>query len=166
LAENPQPLILKGWKVLAHPLFLDQIEAAIAKVEKSRQKHPEKYLSKNAAKHLRALRKVAFDVIPADPTLSVYRQGVSLGGSHKNWFRAKFQQQYRLFFRYNAESKTIILAWVNDESCLRAYNSKTDAYTIFQNMLGKGNPPNDWESLLSEANAEAERLMKIIRPPQ
>ena len=31
-----------------------------------------------------------------------YRQGGTLGDDRKHWFRAKFLQQYRLFFRYRA----------------------------------------------------------------
>ena len=49
-----------------------------------------------------------------------YRKGGTLGDEHKHWFRAKFFQQYRLFFRYHGPSKVIVLAWVNDEDTKRA----------------------------------------------
>ena len=61
---------------------------------------------------------LTFAVIPQDFTLREYRQGSTLGDKHKHWFRAKFFQQYRLFFRYHAESKIIVYAWVNDEKML------------------------------------------------
>jgi toxin YhaV len=48
-----------------------------------------------------------------------------------HWFRAKFFQQYRLFFRYHRESRIIIYAWVNDEESKRAYESASDAYRTF-----------------------------------
>lgn len=48
-----------------------------------------------------------------------------------HWFRAKFFQQYRLFFCYHQASKIIVYAWVNIEATLRAYDSKTDAYQVF-----------------------------------
>jgi toxin YhaV len=79
--------------------------------------------------------------------LPEYRQGATLGDEHRHWFRAKFFQQYRLFFRFHVESKIIVYAWVNDENTKRAYDSKTDTYNIFTKMLKKGHPPSDWESL-------------------
>lgn len=33
----------------------------------------------------------------------------------RHWFRAKFFQQYRLFFRYHRAQRIIVYAWVNDE---------------------------------------------------
>ena len=61
---------------------------------------------------------------------------------------AKFFQQYRLFFRFHLEKKIIIYTWVNDENTKRAYDKKTDAYTVFKKMLKNGNPPNNWDDLL------------------
>lgn len=156
------PLVINGWSLFAHPLFLNQIEELESQVEKLRKKDPVKYLKKNATKRLAAISKLAFEVIPQDPTLREYRQGSTLGDKHKHWFRAKFFQQYRLFFRYHAESKIIVYAWVNDEKNKRAYNSKTDAYKVFEKMLANGHPPGDWDSLLKEAIAESDRLDKIL----
>jgi toxin YhaV len=92
--------------------------------------------------------KLMLEVIPQDPERTEYRQGETLGPKYKNWFRAKFFQQYRLFFRYNKESRIIIFAWVNDDQTKRAYDSKTDAYRVFRKMLDSGNPPDDWDELL------------------
>jgi toxin YhaV len=105
---------------------------------------------------------LAFDIIPQDPTRSDYRQGTTLGDDYKHWFRAKFFQQYRLFFRYHQEAKIIVFAWVNDENSKRAYNSNTDAYRVFQKMLETGRPPDDWNALLKEAKAETNRLKEAI----
>lgn len=156
------PLVVNGWSLFAHPLFLHQVEELEAQVEKLRQKDPTKYLKKNATKRLAAISKLAFEVIPQDPTLTEYRQGSTLGDQHKHWFRAKFFQQYRLFFRYHAESKIIVYAWVNDEKNKRAYKSKTDAYKVFQKMLANGQPPGSWNRLLKEAIAASDRLDKIL----
>ncbi|WP_287751309.1 type II toxin-antitoxin system YhaV family toxin, partial [Microcystis sp. M046S1] len=71
-------------------------------------------------KRLAAIAKLAFDTIPHDQTSSAYRLGTTLGDDYKHWFRAKFFQQYRLFFRYHEESKIILFAWVNDENSKRA----------------------------------------------
>jgi toxin YhaV len=154
--------VINGWNIFAHPLFLNQLEDILMQVENLRQKYPQDYKKKNATKRLAAIVKLAFDVIPQDPTLSDYRQGTTLGDDYKHWFRAKFFQQYRLFFRYHQESKIIVFAWVNDENSKRAYDSKTDAYQVFKKMLESGNPPDDWNDLLKEAESETNRLEKAI----
>ena len=109
---------------------------------------------------LAAIRKLIFEVIPQDPGRAEFRQGKALGEQHTHWFRAKFFQQYRLFFRYHASSKIIVYAWVNDASTLRAYESKSDAYRVFRRMLDSGNPPDDWETLLVEAERAKERFRR------
>ena len=91
------------------------------------------------------------------------RQGGTLGDVDKHWFRAKFFQQYRLFFRYHAPSRIIVSAWVNDEDTRRAYESADDAYRVFRRMLGTGHPPDSWEALLAEARAEAVRLQQLAQ---
>jgi toxin YhaV len=159
--SNNQPLIINGWNIFAHFLFLDQLEALLQQVEGLRQKYPNDYKQKNATKRLAAIAKLAFEVIPQDPTRSEYRQGTTLGNDYKHWFRAKFFQQYRLFFRYHLESKIIILAWVNDDISKRAYESNTDAYRVFKKMLESGHPPNDWNDLLKKAKDETHRLARL-----
>ena len=150
---------VNGWTVYAHPLFLDQLETMIASVEKARKKDPKGYKKKRAAKLLAAVLKVAFEDIPSDPTRDVYRQGSTLGEDYKHWFRAKFLQQFRLFFRYqqSASAKLIVVAWVNDASTLRAYESANDAYAVFRKMLDRGNPPDTWNELLSAASSGESR---------
>jgi toxin YhaV len=128
-----------------------------------RQKYPQDYKHKNATKRLAAIAKLAFDVIPQDPTRSDYRQGDTLGDDYKHWFRAKFFQQYRLFFRYHQEAKIIVFAWVNDENSKRAYDSKTDAYRIFKKMLESGIPPDNWDDLLKDAKGETNRLDQAVQ---
>jgi len=159
MTQSPTvPLVVNGWAIFAHPLFLDQLEAVIKQVEVHRQKDPVGYVRKNASKRLAAIAKLAFEVIPQDPGRTEYRQGNTLGEEHKHWFRAKFFQQYRLFFRYHMESKIIVYAWVNDEDTKRAYDNGDDAYRVFRKMLENERPPNDWQTLLSEAQMHTERL--------
>ena len=157
-----QPLVINGWNIFAHSLFLNQVEELLIQVECLRQKYPQDYKKKNATKRLAAISKLAFDVIPEDPTRSDYRQVTTLGDDYKHWFRAKFFQQYRLFFRYHQEGKIIVFAWVNDENSKRAYDSNTDAYRVFQKMLNSGYPPNNWDDLLKEAKEEINRLENVI----
>ncbi|MGZ8218579.1 type II toxin-antitoxin system YhaV family toxin [Methylomagnum sp.] len=156
--SHPSPITFNGWTIFAHPLFLEQVEALIGQVEALKRKDPTGYVKKNASKRLAAIAKLAFDVIPQEPGRVEYRQGNTLGEAHRHWHRAKFFQQYRLFFRYHAASKVIVYVWVNDEDIKRAYQSSDDAYRIFRKMLESGHPPGDWSQLLAEARAESERL--------
>jgi toxin YhaV len=137
-AADP-PLVIMGWSVFAHPQFLSSLESLVAQVDRLRAKDPKGYTAENATKRLAAILKLAFEIIPRDPTRPDYRQGATLGDEYKHWFRAKFFQQYRLFFRYHRESRILIYAWVNDEDTKR------------------GNPPNDWSQLLSQAKAHNKR---------
>jgi toxin YhaV len=155
--DLPQ-LVVNGWTIFAHPLFLEQVESLSRQVAALKEQEPAGYLRKNAAKRLAAITKLAFEVIPQDPARAEYRQGNTLGEAHKHWFRASFLQQYRLFFRYHAASRVIVYAWVNDEQTKRAYESSDDAYRVFRKMLKSGHPPDDWGQLLAEARAAAERL--------
>ena len=150
---KPEHLVVNGWTVFAHPLFLRQLESLTRQVETLKKKDPVGYARKNASKRLTAILKLAFEVIPQDPARPEFRQGGTLGSDYKHWFRAKFFQQYRLFFRYHAQSRVIVLAWVNDDATLRAYESDDDAYRVFRKMLDSGHPPDDWDSLLSQAKA-------------
>jgi toxin YhaV len=147
------PLVVHGWTVFAHPLFLDQLATLSAQVQALQRKDPAGYAKKNASKRLAAITRLAFDTIPQDPTRPDYRQGQTLGEAHRHWFRAKFFQQYRLFFRFHAASRVIVYAWVNDDSSLRAYERPDDAYRVFRRMLDSGHPPGDWDALLAEARA-------------
>jgi toxin YhaV len=162
--EAPTVLKVNGWTILLHPLFLDQIQATVADVERAKLKDSKTYKTKNCSKLLAAILTLAFDAIPHDPASAAYQQGNTLGRAYTHWRRAKFFQQYRLYFRYDLASKIIIYAWVNDERTKRAYGSKTDAYAVFAGMLGKGKPPDDWATLKKECDAEEARRVKAGGP--
>ena len=141
---------------------MEQLETLTRQVDLLKQKDPVGYVKKNASKRLAAITRLAFDIIPQDPNRPEYRQGNTLGSQHKHWFRAKFFQQYRLFFRYHAPSKVIVLAWVNDDDTKRACESSDDAYRVFRKMLEAGRPPDDWAELLKKARAEGLRLHQVL----
>ncbi|WP_110648240.1 type II toxin-antitoxin system YhaV family toxin [Salinicola peritrichatus] len=159
---SPRPLRINGWAVYAHPLFLAQVEALTAKVKQLRAKDPESYRSKPATKRLAAIVKLTLNDISQDPSGSRYHQGNTLGTTHTHWHRAKFYQQYRLFFRYDLANKILIYAWINDESTKRAYGSKHDAYSIFRKMIENGNPPDSWDELWEAASQESERIKTLL----
>lgn len=152
---------VNGWQLFAHPLFLDQLEKLAGAVEQARIKDPHDWHRSANAKLLATLRQLVFETIPQDPTRPDYRQGGTLGNDRKHWFRAKFGGgRFRLFFRYSTNAKIIIFAWVNDETTLRTYGSRSDAYAVFRKMLDKGNPPDSWDALLTAASKQetCERL--------
>lgn len=155
------PLQIHGWRLYAHPLFLDQLNALINEVDSLRRKDPQGYRSRNASKRLAAIARLMLHDIPQDPSRREYQQGSTLGAAHRHWRRAKFFQQFRLFFRFHSRSRLIVLGWVNDTDTKRAYGSKTDAYRVFQSMLASGQPPDNWEELLQDATQAAERLRQL-----
>ena len=159
-AGSDSPVVINGWSIFAHPQFLDTFELLIAQVERLRAKEPRRYKAKNATKRLAAIVNLAFEIIPQDPARPEYRQGTTLGDEYRHWFRAKFFQQYRLFFRYHREGRIIIYAWVNDEHTKRAYESGNDAYRTFRRMLESGNPPDDWNELLNQSKKQNKRMRK------
>lgn len=116
-------LVINGWTVFCHPLFLDELDLLIEKVEILNEKDPQNFEKKSATKRLAAIAKLAFEVIPQDPSLPDHRQEGTLGNDHKHWIRAKFFQQYRLFFRFDSASKIIVFVWIND-STINIYNEK------------------------------------------
>ena len=140
-------LKINGRTILLHPLLTHQIAFTVAEVQRAQARDPATCAKKNSAKRLKAILKLAFEDVPADPSNTAYRLGSTLGPVYSHWFRAKFFQQYRLFFRFNDRKKIIIYAWMNDESTKRAYGSRTDAYAVFSSMLQSRDPPDDWAAL-------------------
>ena len=56
-----------------------------------------------------------------------------------------------------AGAKMIVYAWVNDDDAKRAFESSDDAYRTFRKRLESGQPPNDWDQLLSQAELAGHR---------
>jgi toxin YhaV len=161
MSQPDAQLVVNGWSLFAHPLFLDQVEQLISRVETLKTRNPQTYRQKNSTKRLAAIARLALEVIPEDPARPQYRQGETLGAERKHWFRAKFYQQYRLFFRFHAAQRIIVYAWVNDEDSKRAYESGDDAYRVFCKMLDTGHPPEDWDTLVKQARAASKRMTRL-----
>ena len=140
---------VNGWTILAHPLFIAQMEKLVAAAERE----PRGKTAGPNTKLLGHLLDLAFDKIPQNPSGSQYRQGKTLGDTHKHWARAKTGNgRYRLFFRYSTSARAILYAWVNDDQSLRSYGRRDDAYSVFARMLEEGNPPDDWDALVRDAS--------------
>jgi len=80
--------------------------------------------------------------IPRDPLSPEFRQGNTLGPTHRHWFRAKFgANRFRLFYRADSASRIIVYACINDRDTLRKAGASSDPYAVFAGMLERGNPP-------------------------
>lgn len=142
-----------GWTLLFHDCLIVQIQKLHAASERAQRSDPEGYERNANVKLLRALSQLILEIVPSDPGREEYRQGNTLGPEHRHWLRAKIGRRFRLFFRYDSRSKTIVFAWINDTQTLRSHGSKSDPYTVFRKMLKKGDPPDDWSALLSASQS-------------
>jgi toxin YhaV len=141
----------RGWRILFHPELVRQLTKLKEARERARRKDPHGFASNSNVKLLQAVNRAMLEVIPQDPSRTEYRQGNALGTPFRHWRRAKIGRRFRLFFRYDAEAKVIVYAWMNDDRTLRSSGSKTDPYTVFARMLAQGNPPDDWTSLITDS---------------
>jgi len=138
-----------GWTVYAYPLFDEQYDRLLERVEIAKRADPLGYARLPAAKLLVTVDRYTDEVIPANPGAPQFRQGNTLGKNNRHWFRAKFHERYRLFFRFSTKDKIIVYAWMNDDSTLRKAGSKTDPYALFETMLKSGDPPATLEQLIA-----------------
>lgn len=143
-----------GWNLLFHDCLSEQLQKLHAAAERARQQNPEGFDANANVRLFNALSKLILEAVPSDPHREEYRQGNTMGPAFRHWRRAKIGRRFRLFFRFDSKSKIIIFAWVNDDNTLRASGSKTDPYAVFQRMLDKGHPPDDWAKLVSSSRSD------------
>lgn len=153
-----------GWTLLFHECLIEQIQKLASAVERAKAQYPKGYASNANVKLFNALSVLMLERVPSDPSLDEYRQGNTMGTDFRHWRRAKIGRRFRLFFRYDSTSRIIIFAWVNDEQTLRSSGSKTDPYAVFQKLLSKGHPPNDWTELLKASHEGSDNLTSISIP--
>jgi toxin YhaV len=144
-------MIAHGWKLYVHYRFERQYRLLVEGVGVLAAKDPIGYQRQPLAKLLFAVQRLIFEVIPRNPNAPEFRQGNTLGVKNRHWFRAKFHQRYRLFYRFSSKEKVIVYAWVNDERTLRKAGSRTDPYAAFRAMLEAGDPPPTMKALLARA---------------
>lgn len=140
-----------GWKLFRASAFLESFATLEAEVARLALEKPEAFATHPKTKLLARIRDVIFDEIPRNPNAPIYGLGNTLGTSHRHWRRVKFLQRFRLFFRFDSESRIIIYAWVNDENTLRKAGARSDPYAVFARRLNEGRPPDHWDDLLSDA---------------
>ena len=138
-----------GWNLLFHEGLIEQLQKLQTAAQKAQTQDPQGFESNANVKLFNALAQLMLETVPSDPSRDEYRQGNTMGPAYGHWRRAKVGRRFRLFFRFDTKTKVIIFAWVNDENTLRSSGSKTDPYAVFQKMLQRGNPPDDWAALVS-----------------
>lgn len=144
----------QGWSLLFHACLIEQLKKLQAAAQRAQLQDPQGYESNANVSLFAALSKLILEAVPSDPNREEYRQGNTMGADFRHWRRAKIGRRFRLFFRFDSKSRVIIFAWVNDETTLRASGSKHDPYAVFQRMLSRGNPPDDWAELLLASHSE------------
>jgi len=143
-----------GWSLLFHDCLVAQLQKLRAASDRAEVADPAGFETNANVKLYRALTQLIFETIPSDPAREEYRQGNTMGTIYRHWRRAKIGRRFRLFFRYDTKAKVIVFAWVNDEHTLRSAGSKSDPYAVFQKMLDRGHPPDDWAALLAASRAD------------
>lgn len=143
-----------GWTLLFHDCVIEQLRKLHAAAKRAEQNDPVASASNANVKLFKALSQLMLEVVPDDPARDEYRQGNTMGPAYRHWRRAKIGRRFRLFFRYDSKAKVIVYAWVNDEQTLRSSGSKSDPYAVFEKMLGRGHPPDDWAALMAASRAE------------
>ncbi|MCL2894235.1 type II toxin-antitoxin system YhaV family toxin [Brenneria tiliae] len=147
-----------GWTLLFHDCVIEQLRKLHAAAQRTEQNDPTGFASNANVKLFRALSQLMLEVVPGDPSCDEYRQGNTLGPDYRHWRRAKIGRRFQLFFRYDSKAKVIVYAWVNDEQTLRSSGSKSDPYAVFEKMLGRGNPPDDWSVLVTASRQDWNKL--------
>ncbi len=143
-----------GWSLLFHDCLIAQLQKLKSASDRAAIADPVGFAANANVKLYRALSQLIFETIPGDSAREEYRQGNTMGTTYRHWRRAKIGRRFRLFFRYDSKCKVIVFAWINDENSLRSAGSKTDPYAVFQKILDRGNPPNDWAALLAASQTD------------
>ena len=152
--------VVQGWTLAFHPCLLDQVERlVVAAADEAKRAGRSKATGPGPNQKLLAhVLGLMFEAIPRDPNAPEYRLGHTLGREHAHWRRGKTGGgRYRLFFRFRSDARLIVFAWINDEQSLRTSGSATDASRMFADGLARGTPPDDWDTLVAEANTAAAR---------
>ena len=144
---------VNGWTLLFHECIAEQLSRLHVAALRAEKQDPKGGDTNANVRLFRALSHLLMQVIPDDPSRDDYRQGNTLGATHRHWRRAKLGRRFRVFFRFDSRSRVIVYAWVNDEATLRSAGSRSDPYAVFMKMLGRGHPPTDWDALVSASAA-------------
>lgn len=145
-----------GWQLYAFTYFLNTLKELTAEAKRQQQANPTGFYTHSSVKMLASISQAIQDDVPENPGNKKFLQGNTLGKKNRHWYRIKsgLPNRYRLFFRYQSNApKSIIYAWINDNSTLRKAGAKTDVYEVFKEMLKQEKIPNTWEDLLKQSDS-------------
>lgn len=138
---------------------MDSLNEIVGDVRRLIQSDPDGFHHHPQYKFFEGVVRIIMITVPANPAHPAFRQGGTLGRKYQHWCRVKRHQlpdRYRLFFRYwSAAPKTIIYAWINDESSIRRAGAKNDVYAVFKSMLAGGKMPDSYEKLAKACSSLA-----------
>ena len=77
MAVSVSSLVINGWSIFVHPVFLDQMEKLIEEVEARKIKDPDNYRFANCTKRLAAIVKLVTKDIPPDDFDTLLQEAVS-----------------------------------------------------------------------------------------
>lgn len=153
---------VEGWGLLFHDAILGQLARLTAATQRAMAADPKGWPRNDNVRVLAAIAKLTLQDISRQPGDPKYRQDETLGEEYRHWFRAKFHQRFRLFFRYDSRARLIVYAWVNDEHTLRKAGVTSDPYRRFRAMLQSGNPPDAWSQLVKTAKGLPPDLRTLL----
>src|SRR5215469_4494719 len=142
---------VNGWRLFQYPLFEHTLRELTEAVEQLSITQPDAYKERPKTRLLATIHRLITETVPRNPNAPEFGQGGTLGPDNRHWFRAKFHQRYRMFFRFSSKDKVIVYIWANDESTLRKAGARTDVYAVFKSMLDAGDPPRALEALLNRS---------------
>jgi toxin YhaV len=143
-------MVRHGWEIVFQPqLFARQYEHLKAEVKRLKQElDQQSFLQHPQVKLLAAVMEGIKERIVADPSASRF----ALSGPLRRYGRLKglgLPDRHRLFFRtFEAEGRRVLLIlWLGFP---RKDGDRNDCYAVFQQMVRRGDLPEDWESLQAE----------------
>ncbi len=128
-----------GWNLLFHDCLIEQLRNLEAAVQRAKKQDTQGFAANANVKLFNALAQLMLETVPSGPDREEYRQGNTMGAAFRHWRRAKIGRRFRLFFRFDARSRVIIFAWVNDG--------------VFHKILERGHPADDWAALRAACTA-------------
>jgi len=147
-------VIINTWKLYYFSLFKKLLDDLEEEVEHLKVKNPDDFTNHPKFKLLKGLYKNIKQLIPENPHADKFRLGRTLGNQYTNWKRTKIYlpPRYRMFFRFSSTDHGIVYAWFNNHKTLRKDGSRTDVYRVFQQMLEKGDIPDQYDQLKDESS--------------
>lgn len=141
-----EPRTFFGWRVLFTEPFTTRYGDLSGRARALRGTlSPEDYKRHVDAKLFRAVFKLVYEIVPANPDHSDFR----LSGELKAFRRVKgkgLPRRMRMFFVFSEKAKAVIFLYINDAGTLRKAGDRNDPYDIFRDLLRKGDIGGDFAS--------------------